>query len=51
MKKIGINSSLVITIARWTARITSALLIVYFLFFFVGILGEIEYQTPLIMQI
>jgi hypothetical protein len=44
MKEIGINSSSLITFVRWTARITGVLLIVYFLFCFVGALGEIEYQ-------
>jgi flagellar biosynthesis protein FlhB len=44
MKEISINSSSVITIIRWVARITGAFLIVYFLSFFIGALGEIEYQ-------
>jgi hypothetical protein len=45
MKEYSINSSSVITIVRWIARITKVILIVYFLFFFVGALGAIEYQT------
>jgi len=44
MKEISSNSSSVITIIRWVARITGAFLIVYFLSFFIGALGEIEYQ-------